>query len=381
MTSFIIDDSKKTYLMQRDPVLGALIAYLPPVERSYNEACFISLISAIVYQQISISAGNAIWNRLETGVGHMTPHEVLQVPIDLLRSYGLSNAKANTVHAIADAFSKQQLTDAFLKSASHTEVIESLTHIKGIGTWTAEMFLIFSLGREDVFSLKDLGLRNGIQWLYGLSEPPTKGFVDLLVKLWHPYATIAAFYLWEITLKALTKSDPKQVLGSLSYDVNQPGIGHLSTPIGDLVIYTTLTEVTAIHFMKPQNAINETPLVKLAKEELFAYFKGDLEQFTLPLSKSGTSFQQSVYKALQCIPYGTTISYGELACAIDNPKASRAVGGANNKNPLPILVPCHRVVGSKGQLVGYAGGLTVKEWLLNYETSLTKRPHKNQTTL
>lgn len=381
MISFLIDDAKKECLSQRDPVLGALIAYLPTVERAYNPDCFIALISAIVYQQISISAGNAIWNRLETGVGHLSPTEILQVPLETLRGYGLSSAKAHTVHAIADSFSTHRLTDAFLKSASHAEVTAALTQIKGIGTWTAEMFLMFSLGRENIFSYKDLGLRNGIQWLYGLSEPPSESFVDLLVRLWHPYATIAAFYLWEITLKALGKVDRLQVLGSLPYDVTQEGIGHMTSPIGDLVITTSLTEVTAVRFEKASGPINETPLVRLAKEELSGYFNGDITAFTLPLAQSGTGFQQSVYKELQRIPYGTTITYGILASAIGNPKASRAVGGANNKNPLPILVPCHRVIGSKGQLVGYAGGLTVKEWLLNHEINLIKRLHETQTTL
>lgn len=373
MKSFRIDDAKKVHLTQRDPVLGALITYLPPIEREYNEDCFIALISAIVYQQISISAGNAIWNRLETGVGHLTPPEILQVPIENLRQYGLSSAKAHTVHAIAEAFSTHQLTDAFLKSASRKDVTEALTQIKGIGTWTAEMFLMFSLGREDIFSYKDLGLRSGIKWLYGLSEPPTEPFVDLLVRLWHPYATIAAFYLWEITLKALTKADRLQTLGDLPYDVTQTGIGHMTSPIGDLTIYTSLTEVSEIHFMRPHRPVNETPLVRLAIDELQSYFNGSLKHFTLPLSKSGTDFQKTVYRELIRIPYGEAISYGALACAIGNPKASRAVGGANNKNPLPILVPCHRVVGSKGQLVGYAGGLSIKEWLLNHESKCNEK--------
>lgn len=368
MTSFKIDDQKKKSLAVKDPILGALIATLPPIERTYNDDCFIALVSAIVYQQISISAGNAIWNRLETGIGTMAPYQVLQIPIDVLRGYGLSTAKAHTVHAIAEAFSTGRLTDAFLKSASHREVTDALIQIKGIGTWTAEMFLMFSLGREDVFSYKDLGLRNGIQWLYGLSEPPTEAFADLLVKLWHPYATIAAFYLWEITLQRLAKVDRLQILGNLPYDVTKPGVGHMTTPIGDLVIHTSLTEVTAIHFMKPDCTLNETPLVKLAKDELQAYFEGHLKQFSLPLSKTGTSFQQSVYGELVKVPYGETASYGELASAIGNPKASRAVGGANNKNPIPIIVPCHRIVGSKGHLVGYAGGLSVKEWLLEHES-------------
>ena len=98
-----------------------------------------------------------------------------------------------------------------------------------------------------------------------------------------------------------------------------------------------------------------------------AYFAGDLEDFDLQLAPEGTPFQQSVWKELCTIPYGETISYGELARRIGNPKASRAVGLANGSNPIPIIIPCHRVIGSNGKLTGYGGGLPIKEKLLALE--------------
>ncbi|MDN5301488.1 MAG: methylated-DNA-[protein]-cysteine S-methyltransferase [Thermoanaerobacteraceae bacterium] len=106
-----------------------------------------------------------------------------------------------------------------------------------------------------------------------------------------------------------------------------------------------------------------------ALEELLLYFDGKLKQFTVPLDMRGTDFQKKVWQQLLKIPYGKTASYGDIARAIGKPGASRAVGGANNKNPLPIVVPCHRVVGSDGSLVGYGGGLEIKKFLLRLESA------------
>ena len=101
--------------------------------------------------------------------------------------------------------------------------------------------------------------------------------------------------------------------------------------------------------------------------QLRAFFKGELERFDLPLRPEGTAFQQRVWAGLLQIPYGTTISYGELAGRLGNPAASRAVGLANGSNPIAIIIPCHRVIGSNGKLTGYGGGLENKRWLLDFE--------------
>jgi methylated-DNA-[protein]-cysteine S-methyltransferase len=110
-----------------------------------------------------------------------------------------------------------------------------------------------------------------------------------------------------------------------------------------------------------------------AVEQLEAYFAGELTNFDLPLVMRGTAFQRRVWGALADIPYGRTESYGSVATRVGNPKASRAVGMANNKNPLPIVLPCHRVIGANGKLVGYGGGLWMKEWLLGHEKAVAER--------
>ncbi len=104
-----------------------------------------------------------------------------------------------------------------------------------------------------------------------------------------------------------------------------------------------------------------------AVEQLQAYFAGELQRFTLPLAPEGTDFQRTVWQALTDIPYGQTISYGQLAASIGRPSASRAVGGANGKNPIPVIIPCHRVIGSDGSLTGFSGGLSLKRRLLRIE--------------
>ncbi|MGI6433072.1 MAG: methylated-DNA--[protein]-cysteine S-methyltransferase [Sphaerochaetaceae bacterium] len=111
----------------------------------------------------------------------------------------------------------------------------------------------------------------------------------------------------------------------------------------------------------------ETSLLKRTYEQLDQFFKGERQEFDVPLKTEGTVFQQSVWEALKRIPYGQTRSYKEIAIAIGNPKAMRAVGMANNRNPISFIIPCHRVIGADGSLVGYGGGLEMKVWLLNLE--------------
>lgn len=111
----------------------------------------------------------------------------------------------------------------------------------------------------------------------------------------------------------------------------------------------------------------ETPLLRAAREALLAYFAGERRDFDLPLAPAGTDFQRAVWDALRAIPYGQTRTYGEIAAAVGRPKAVRAVGQANHVNPLPIFIPCHRVVGKGGALTGYAGGLDLKRALLALE--------------
>ena len=113
--------------------------------------------------------------------------------------------------------------------------------------------------------------------------------------------------------------------------------------------------------------IQETELIARTHKELREYFAGERRTFTIPLAPEGTAFQKQVWQALLAIPYGETRSYGQIAAMIGRPRAARAVGMGNHKNPISILIPCHRVVGADGSLTGYGGGLDIKEYLLRLE--------------
>ena len=156
---------------------------------------------------------------------------------------------------------------------------------------------------------------------------------------------------------------------------------YFESPIGPLLIAGDAHAVTQISF--PQNGkpvppeANWTESAKgpvgEAIRQLREYFAGRRTDFDLPLAPKGTEFQKSVWRRLQEIPYGESISYGELAKRVGNPKASRAVGAANGKNPLPIVVPCHRVIGANGKLVGFGGGLPTKRALLEIEAKAREK--------
>ena len=141
------------------------------------------------------------------------------------------------------------------------------------------------------------------------------------------------------------------------------------TEIGIIGIRENSKSITDIYFSKvdSNDNIEETDLIKECFKQLKEYFEGNRVKFDLPLDARGTEFQKKVWNELLNIPYGETKSYRDIAVAIGNEKACRAIGMANNKNPIPIIIPCHRVSGSNGKLVGYAGGLNVKEKLLNIE--------------
>ncbi len=144
---------------------------------------------------------------------------------------------------------------------------------------------------------------------------------------------------------------------------------HYNTPIGMILIEEEDGYITALYTCEGTFGVEdeETELIKRTYDELCEYFAGQRREFDIPQKPNGTRFQQRVWEALRRIPYGQTRSYGEIAAQIGNPKAARAVGGANNRNPILILTPCHRVIGADGSLVGFGAGIDIKEKLIELE--------------
>jgi len=147
------------------------------------------------------------------------------------------------------------------------------------------------------------------------------------------------------------------------------------SPVGTLLLAGDANGLRLVSFESSKHAVpppadwrqDKTPFGEVIRQ-LQAYFRGELKEFDLPLALGGTEFQLRVWNSLRTIPYGETISYGQLAERIGNPKAVRAVGLANGSNPIPIIIPCHRVIGSDGSLTGFGGGLSTKKMLLELES-------------
>ncbi|MDF2804063.1 MAG: ogt [Anaerocolumna sp.] len=144
-----------------------------------------------------------------------------------------------------------------------------------------------------------------------------------------------------------------------------------NTPIGKIGFTEDGLAITSVAFIPEEvdidTSIEETTLLADAYNQLMEYLNGDRKDFSLPLNPAGTPFQKKVWEVLRSIPYGETLSYKEVAEKAGNSKASRAVGMANNRNPIPVIIPCHRVIGADGKLVGYGGGLPTKIKLLTLE--------------
>ena len=140
------------------------------------------------------------------------------------------------------------------------------------------------------------------------------------------------------------------------------------SPLGPLTLTASETALTGIAFGGgPDGADVSSPVLEQAARELSEYFAGKRQEFTVPLAPEGTAFQRSVWEELRKVPYGETASYKDIAVRLGKPGAAIAVGQANSKNPIPIIIPCHRVIGTSGRMVGYTGGLHIKKALLAIE--------------
>ncbi len=179
-----------------DPKIGALIAKQSPLNRLRQGTYFGNLARSIVSQQISVAASAAILKRLEVATA-LDPTRVFAFTPDELRTLGLSRGKAGYIHDLAEHFVKDAAVFDHLERLPDADVITELTRVKGIGVWTAQMFLMFTLGRLDVFAPDDVGLQRAIVRLYGLESVPPKAELERLADTWRPYRTVASWHLWE----------------------------------------------------------------------------------------------------------------------------------------------------------------------------------------
>jgi len=364
----IIDKYEIDYLRNKDEKLGLLIDSISEINRDYIPNPFIALLNSIIFQQLAYKAAISIWNRFEEFIVEITPENILLASYDSLRKCGLSNAKVNYIKNIAEAVQNNDLDFTHFNEMSDEAIIDKLVKIKGIGKWTAEMFLIFSLNRKNVLSFGDFAIVKGLRWLYHMKEDPSIKQLEAIKNKFSPYNTLVSFYLWEVTIRNYFKYENIENVNLINY------VTYFESPIGLIEIQSDEGEIIVLDFIKTRryNEKLESILVE-TKIQLEDYFNGKRIHFNLPLKMSGTDFQKKVWETLVEIPYGKTSSYKDVAKAVGNDNASRAIGNANNKNKIAIIVPCHRVIGSNGKLVGYEGGLWRKKWLIDHENRNLKK--------
>lgn len=185
-----------THLRAADAVMAEIIAAVGPCELAPNGGGFHELADAIVAQQISIQAAAAIWKRLEAALGTVTPQQVVAVEDAVLRAAGLSGQKARYLRDLAERVVDGRLDLAGLHVLDDDAATAQLIAVKGIGRWTAEIYLLFGLGRPDILPADDLGLRYAVQQFYGFSEPPKAAEVRAVGERWRPHRSVASWYLW-----------------------------------------------------------------------------------------------------------------------------------------------------------------------------------------
>lgn len=188
--------------LSKDKRLKKIIDSQEPFVLGKRNKIYLRLCSSILSQQLSTTVARVLYNRFLALYDNREPtaKQILETPADTFRSIGFSNAKASYVHNVCRFFIENKISDAQLLKMSNEEVIDLLTQIKGVGKWTAEMILMFTLGREDVFALDDLGLKQGVVKLYNLKETDKKLLYKKIEKIslkWRPYRTYASRYLWD----------------------------------------------------------------------------------------------------------------------------------------------------------------------------------------
>ena len=294
-----------------------------------------------------------------------TPAALVELAEDDPGAFSMPAGRRRAVVALAQAVDAGDVV--IDPGADPAELRRSLVALPGIGPWTAEYVAMRALRDPDAFMPTDLGIRRGAVAL-GLPDDPTH--LRAMTEHWRPWRSYAMAHLWACRPPPHRNSPPdgRKDVPHDHHHTSQPPCP-VDTPIGQIVLES---DGDVLIGLRLPNAVGlgrrdeESPVLKEAATQLEEYFAGERTEFDLRMELDGTPFQREVWSELSRIPYGETISYGELARRVGRPKGPRAVGQANGRNPIAIIVPCHRVLASNG-IGGYGGGLTVKRALLALE--------------
>lgn len=200
-----LNDERVQYLIQTDKTLAKLIRYIGDSELILENDGFKCLVKYIIGQQISDKARETIWQRLYTNWGDVTPDIMIRTNEKDFRKVGLSGRKIDYIKTLATNVVEKKIVFEDIKNLSNEEIITKLTVLKGVGRWTAEMYLIFSLGRENVLSKSDGTIKRTIQWMYDLEDLPSSETIENYFANWMKYATIVSSYLWRSISLGLTQ--------------------------------------------------------------------------------------------------------------------------------------------------------------------------------
>ena len=186
------------HLKKSDPVIAGIIQRVGPYAMEYREPSFESLVRSIVYQQLSGRVASVIFGRLHAAAGQeqLTPAGIMRLRPDKMRKLGLSGQKTLYIRELAKHTKRGSIVFEDLPDSDDAIVIEHLTRVKGIGVWTAQMFLMFALRRTDVLPVADLGIRSAMKKAYGLNDLPKPDEMEKIAECWKPYTSIACWYLW-----------------------------------------------------------------------------------------------------------------------------------------------------------------------------------------
>lgn len=407
-------DDAVAYLSERDPRMADAIARIGHVWRVRDDDLFQAVVHNIVGQQISTRAQATVWARMRDGLGTVDAAHVAAASVEELQAFGMTYGKAGYIHDFALRVQDGSFDIAAVERMGDDEAIEALASLRGVGRWTAEMILTFCLNRPDVFAYDDLAIQRGLRMLYH-HRRITQKLLERYRRRFSPYCSVASLYLWEVAGGALPelrdlaqKAGParkrparkagekdggaarKVVRKGASAPRKDAGAGAGTTyvttfetgMIGTLTLASDGERISHCWFEHDRNwdadaaktyvRKDDLPVFDIACRWLRRYFAGERpDSSELPLGLSGTPFRMAVWGQLLRIPYGQTVTYGELAERVESQTgrrtSARAVGGAVRHNPICVIVPCHRVVGSGGSLTGFAGGIEVKARLLAAE--------------
>ncbi len=370
---------KVEHLRDADPRMAQIIERFGYLEHHRMDApLFDTLVRNVVGQQIATSAADRILGRLLPTGDEITPEAVLLLGEEGLRGVGIPARKAKWLLAAAERFVAGEFSKEVLGPLSDKEVVRRLVTLDGVGVWSAEMMLIFSLSRENVLPSGDLIIRRALMTLYGEKSLLARRF-DHYRRLFSPFGSVASLYLWaygnslprrttEITIRPLGFARLKD--RTLNYSF-QP------TARGEMLIASSVKGVCRVAFADDR----EEALDELRAEMRGAVLREQWEPShkemvrllegrgpkSMTLYLEGTAFERKVWRELLKVPYGIKVSYADIAARTGFTKAYRSVGNAVGANPIAVIIPCHRVIHADGTLGNYNAGADKKYFLLDAE--------------